>query len=371
MSTLNVESISHPTPGSLVTINGTAPSNRNLIINGAMQIDQRNGGASINLAAGSYPVDRFRTGGAGAWTGAAVIAAEQDTEAPAGFSNSLKLTVSTADSSLASTDNYVIGTHVEGYTSAVLEYGTSDAKTVTLSFWVRSSVTGDYAACIGTNSGEIYVSVYTINTANTWEHKTITVPGNTSQATPSTTNGYGVSVLFDLGSGSDRETTAGSWTSGSPTRTSGTTDWVSNASATFYLTGVQLEAGSVATPFEHRSYGDELQRCERYYQMFTAGIDDRTIAMGAFYNTTFIGCALPFRTTMRSSPTIDASSGGNHFTFYIHGIAHGTSTVTAGGGTTPYAAGIRPSSAVSGTQGSAGEFKASNAAAHLAFSAEL
>ena len=143
MSTLNVESISHPTSGSLVTINGTAPSNRNKIINGDMRIDQRNAGSSVSTNSG-HTVDRWRQ----YFSGGGVFSAQRSTTAPAGFAHSLALTVTTDDSSIAATDYYMIRQNIEGYNIDDLDWGTADAKTVTLSFWVRSSVTGTYGGAI-------------------------------------------------------------------------------------------------------------------------------------------------------------------------------------------------------------------------------
>ena len=379
MSTLNVESISHPTPGSNVAINGVIPASndslgfRNLIINAAMQVAQR-GTSTTGLTgnANGYPADRFRffTGSLGTWT------IEQSTDAPAGFSKSAKMTCTSG--ATASAGNYVFLEYsAEAQDLQRLDYGASTAEATTLSFYVKSNKTGTGSVEIEQldNSSEQFVGTYTINSANTWERKTIAIPADTDGVI-NDDNGAGLRFRFWLNSGTDYSggSTTTAWTTYGQTNSNISNLGVGGTTSdNWAITGVQLEVGSVATPFEHRSYGDELQRCERYYQVFTNGVNDRAIAMSSFYFSTFIVSCVPFRTTMRANPTIDATNGGSPapFTFYIHGIGHNTTTVTAGGGTTPYAAGIRPSSAVSGTQGSAGEFKTSNAAAHLAFSAEL
>ena len=386
MSTIKVTNIQHASASSAAialnsdgqaTLNGlnfptAGPlSSRNLIVNGAMAVAQR-GTSETGLTgnANGYPADRFRffTGSLGTWT------IEQSTDAPAGFGKSAKMTC-TSGASADAGDYVFLEYNAEAQDLQLLDFGASTAEATTLSFYVKSNKTGTGSVEIEQldNSSEQFVGTYTISSANTWELKTIAIPADTDGVI-NDDNGAGLRFRFWLNSGTDYSggSTTTAWTTYGQTNSNISNLGVGGSdSDNWAITGVQLEVGSVATPFEHRSYADELRRCERYYQMFTAGIDDRTIAMGAFYNTTFIGCALPFRTTMRSSPTIDASSSSGHFSFYIHGSQHQTNSVTAGGGTTPYAAGIRPSSSVSGTQGSAGEFKASNAAASLAFSAEL
>ena len=356
-----------PTSGSLASTTQLGP--RNLVINGAMQVAQR-GTSFTSVSSTQYTLDRWQL----AIGTSAVFDAIQSSTAPAGFASSLKVDCTTTSTPTTNQECFV-RYKLEGQDVQQLQYGTSGAQSITFSFWVRSNKTGDYGLRFSQEDASPvrqYVTTYTISSANTWEHKTITIPGDTA-GTINNDNGEGLQIRFYLQAGPDRAgTPAETWDTDTDNRATDLNlgDSTDNE---WLLTGVQLEVGSVATPFEHRSYGDELARCERYYQVFTNGVNDRGIAMGAFYNSSTCVCVLPFRTTMRANPTIDATNGGSPspFTFYIHGIGHNTATVTAGGGTTPYAAGIRPSSAVSGTQGSAGEFKTSNAAAHLAFSAEL
>ena len=281
-----------------------ALSNRNLIINGAMQVAQR-GTSFSSLSASQFCLDRFSVdiGGGGA------ITVDQSTTTPDDFKNSMKLTVSTADSSLAAADAYRSTQSIEGQNIAHLNWGTSAAKDVTLSFWVRSSVTGTYGLGL-TNSAETenYVAEYTINTANTWEKKTINIDGPTS-GTWLTTNGVGIGLRFDVGSGTNYNGTAGSWqtTSGKVYRTSSCVNWIATASATFYLTGVQLEIGDTATPFEHRSYGDELARCQRYFWKLASGI-----GLGsARKSDTESRVRFDFPTQMRASPTVTFTHSGN------------------------------------------------------------
>ena len=231
---------------------------RNLIINGAMQVAQR--GTSFSTT-GSFPVDRFSVG-YGVTGGTFTVS--QDTTSPTDFSNSIKYLVGTA-ASAGSSEQAFVGTTFEGYSTSHLNFGTSDAKDITLSFWVRSSVTGTYCVAFINNAFDrSYIAEYSISSADTWEYKTITVSGDTSGTWVGAVNTRSMLIRFDLGSGSSFNTTAGAWQSGSYRNTSSQANLVNNASATWYITGVQLEVGE-ATPFEHRSFGDELNRCHRYY----------------------------------------------------------------------------------------------------------
>ena len=317
MSTLKVTNIQNPSTSSggvsidtsgHVTVDGVAMpsagplSNRNKIINGDMRIDQRNAGASVSGIA-VYPVDRFRadedTDGA--------TSCQQVSDAPAGFNYSLKLTTTTADASLGAAQFCRVIQRIEGYQTADFGWGTAYAKTVTLSFWVKSSLTGTFGGALSnsaTNRG--YGIEYTINSDNTWEYKTITIPGDTS-GTWLTTNGIGIRLDFGLGIGTDYSTaTAGSWTAASnamTTTTSGLVSLIGTLNATWQITGVQLEVGSVATPFEHRSYGDELALCQRYYEIvegvgWPRGGDNLLMV------------SLPYKVEKRATPTVSYSKLG-------------------------------------------------------------
>jgi hypothetical protein len=282
---------------------------RNRIINGDMRIDQRNNGAAVtvNQDVPRFPVDRF-IGVGQASDG--VFTLQQDSSAPAGFTNSIKATVTTADSSIAAAQQYFIAQHIEGNNLSDLSYGTSSAQTITMSFWVRSSITGAFGGAINNFlSSRHFVFSYTINSADTWEYKTVTIPGDTASAM-ATNNSTGVRVLFSLGAGSSRQQVVGTWQtdSGAFKQTfSGATQLIATNGATFYITGVQLEAGSVATPFERRPFGTELALCQRYFQRFSA-IASTTRRVGT---TTLLG-------TMRATPTLtvtfDAGSGATYTT---------------------------------------------------------
>lgn len=280
---------------------GPLAGTRNRIINGDMRIDQRNAGAAVTLiSAGVYTVDRWL-----GWEdtdGSAT--ATQSTTAPTGYTNSLLYTVTSADTSLSAAQYTVLGQRVEGFNAADFAFGTASAATITIGFWVRSSITGTFAGGISNSAGNrSYVFTYTISAANTWEYKSAAIPGDTS-GTWLTDNGIGLNLYFSLGAGSNFQATAGSWGSANSFATSSSVNLIGTNGATFYITGVQLEAGSVATPFERRSYGQELALCQRYYQK-AAAILNASPVTGAAY--------LPV--VMRATPSvttisIDTGTGG-------------------------------------------------------------
>jgi hypothetical protein len=266
---------------------------RNRVINGDMRIDQRNAGASVSVStSGVYVLDRWKNRA----NGGGVFTVQQSSIAPAGFNNSTIYTVTTADSSIAAADNYWIIHEIEGYNVADLEWGTANAKTITISFWVRSSVTGTYTIALsnGTTYDRNYVTTYTINSANTFEYKTITITGDTT-GTWGKTNGGGISLVFNLGTGTDYQTTANAWNAGFKHGTSSSTNLIATNGATFYITGVQLEKGSAATAFEYRQYGQELALCQRYYEhTYNQGVAAGTATENGW---DWIGSDLPNSTT--------------------------------------------------------------------------
>lgn len=302
---------------------------KNRIINGAMVIDQRNAGASVSTSSatsGNYQLDRWKTFVAGT----AVVSSQQSSTAPTGYINSILYTVSTADASIAAGDLYVIEQPIEGLNCSDLGFGGASAATVTLSFWVRSSITGTYCGAL-TNSAEnrAYIFTYTISAANTWEQKTITVAGDTS-GTWLTTSGIGIRVRFTLAAGSTFQGTASTWSASNVFATSSQTQWVSTNAATFYITGVQLEKGSTATSFDYRPYGTELALCQRYYATGNYPV------MRNFTGTTIaVSTSTALPVTMRATPTVTASVGTvetaytNVISSYQTSIGSGASTATS------------------------------------------
>jgi hypothetical protein len=286
---------------------------RNRIINGAMVIDQRNGGASINPTDGQRSVDQWRA----ARSQASKLTVQQNAAAvtpPVGFSNYLGVTSSSAYS-ITSSDYFFLFTKIEGFNTADLNFGTANASTVTLSFWVRSSLTGTFGgSLLNSAQNRSYPFTYTINAANTWEKETITIPGDTSGTWIGATNGVGLQLYFGLGVGSTGSGTAGAWAAAGYQSATGATSVVGTNGATFYITGVQLEKGSTATSFDYRPYTTELTLCQRYYQTIGA-----ISAIGSFYDNTTLSGSFLFPIAMRSAPTVGQTgtlnftdTGGNY-----------------------------------------------------------
>jgi hypothetical protein len=291
---------------------------RNRIINGAMVIDQRNAGASITPTDSGFLVDRFRFGIAQT----SKFTSQQNSGSvtpPAGFTNYLGLISSSAYTPVTG-DYFFIGQRIEGYNVADLAWGTAAAVPVTLSFWVRSSLTGSFGGAL--QAGKSYTFSYTINAANTWEYKSITISGDTSTAMSSVTTGKGIELIICLGSGSGQQTAAGSWTAGGFVSPPSTVNVCATNGATFYITGVQLERGSTASSFEYRSYGAELQLCQRYYEQYgiqsaAAGFGYVSIRTGAWYGY------VPFMVEKRAAPTCTLTG-----TFAFAGTAGDVNTQT-------------------------------------------
>ena len=282
---------------------------RNRIINGAQIVDQRGSAGSavtVNSVTKAYATDRFCGTGIGS---AGVFTLGQVTTAPSNFINSLKATVTTADASLAATDLYRVMHLIEGLNCADLGWGTATAQTVTLSFWVYSNLTGTFGGSL-TNSAanRSYPFTFTISSASTWEQKTITVAGDTS-GTWLTTSGIGIAINFGLGVGSTYSGTASAWAGAEYYSATCSTNVMATLSNTFYITGVQLEAGSTATPFEQRLYGTELALCQRYYFKFLASTSNWLGGAGYSGSTTTARTSITFPVQMRTSPTAIDTSG--------------------------------------------------------------
>ena len=279
---------------------------RNKIINGKMEIAQR-GTSFAAIADGAYSVDRFK------WdnTSAAVVTVSQQSDIPSGneFQNSLRVAVTTADASIAAGDIANIQQSIEGYNARDLV-----GRTFTLSFWVRSSKTGTHCLAFR-NSGtdRSYIAEYSVSAVNTWEQKVITISGGlTTAGTWNWTNGAGLQVRWILAAGSTFQTTANTWQTGNFLATANQVNCLDTVGNIFAITGVQLEVGSVATPFEHRPYGAELALCQRYYwqsESIANGVllFDLNGAAGGNQLVSAICGRLPV--TMRASPTITVPAG--------------------------------------------------------------
>ena len=288
---------------------------RNLIINGAFSIFQRGTGATTVNGNDVFAADRFK----GWANGGGTYTVEQSTDVPNNeFEFSAKLTNTATDGSVAAGDFYAYATDIEGYNVSQLAYGHSDAKAVTLSFWVKSSLAGTYCiALYSTTANRSHIKEYTISSANTWEKKTITISSGDTTGSWNRTNGNGLRIYWDFGSGSTYQASADTWLASQDFSTTNQAAWIGSASATFYITGVQLEVGS-ATPFEHRSYGDELVRCQRYYYRFGHDGVAEYVRLNLLRTGGYRSGHTTFPVKMRATPTItiDASNadGGGSIT---------------------------------------------------------
>ena len=291
---------------------------RNRIINGDMRIDQRNNGASVSRATTDsnqlYILDRWdntKNSNSKAYT------IQRSGTAPVGFTSSLLVTITSTNGTNSSTDYNFIRQYVEGYNVADLMWGTASAKPVTLSFWVRSSVIGTYSVSLVIQGAGNYPATYTVNSANTWEYKTMTVPGPTSGTWP-TDNTAGLAIYFDIGIGSLYSTTTNTWTYGQNVfGGSGVTKLTETNGATWYLTGVQLESGTVATPFERRSYGQELALAQRYYEIGATNSPGTGAShwSGRVTGVTYARQAVSYKVTKRAIPGTITTVTGDYGTF--------------------------------------------------------
>jgi hypothetical protein len=319
--------IFYPTANEVAASAGSAPvwnasssfGFKNRIINGAMVIDQRNAGASVTPVNAQYTLDRwvFELSQANKFT------VQQDAGAvtpPAGFTDYLGITVgASANVTVASSDFFALEQRIEGFNIADLNWGTANAKTITLSFWVRSSLTGTFGGALGNGGTRSYPFTYTISSANTWEQKSVTIAGDTT-GTWNTGNGWGIGVFLSIGMGSTRLNTANAWAAGNFLSATGSTNLISTNSATFYVTGLQFEVGTVATSFDFRDYGRELIMCQRYYEQSAQSND--YIWLGYCSSGSGYYLSVPFKVNKRAVPTVTVSSPGAG--------AFNTATLTAG-----------------------------------------
>jgi hypothetical protein len=308
---------------------------RNRIINGHMIIDQRNAGASGTST--GYTIDRWQYYGTQnskiTWqqknSANSAISNYESNSAPTGFVNSVKLTTTSAYTPGAS-EEFSYYQKIEGLNVFDLDWGLSTAASVTLSFWVKSSLTGTFGGAIQDSSGALsYPYSYVINSANTWEKKTILIAGPTSGTWLKNT-GIGLVVNFCVGAGATISGTPGAWTSGYYASATGATQVVATNSATWYVTGVQLEKGSVATPFDLRLYPKELLLCQRYcWVSYTTSGNGGPLVTGAAYNTTSTQVALQLPVPMRTTPSATTVPNGSSVWCQSYVGASGTTTNTA------------------------------------------
>lgn len=349
---------------------------RNLVINGAMQVSQRHGTSVYSQINDGLNLDRFKGNSYDGGIATGKYTVQQSSTAPDDFSHSLLVTssASTADNA---NNIFNIEQRIEGYNTAHLNYGSSSAKTITLSFYVRSSLTGTFGGALkNSDRNRAYPFSYTINSADTFERKEITITGDTSGTWVGSTNGIGLWVSFGLGVGSTRSGTAGAWGGGDMFSSTGATSVVGTSGATWYITGVQLEVGSVATPFEHRSFGEEVALCQRYTFIIKqnngqfSSID--RYGVGITVNTVQMQLLVQHPVSMRASPTLTTSGTASDYNMYsgVYNVACSVVPALAGG--SQYNSRVNFTQSGGGlTTGNAAHGTAANTNSFLLFSSEL
>ena len=351
---------------------GVSPGFRNRIINGAMTIDQRNAGASVTINSDQYTLDRWKafqsaTGKYSVQQNAGSVTP------PTGFTNYLGAT-SLSAYSVSSSDYFLLNQPIEGFNVADLDFGKATAKTITISFWVRSSLTGTFGGSItNANFNRTYPFTYTVSSANTWQQISVSFAGDTS-GTWETGNGNGMQLRFVLGAGSSRlSSSINQWVAGGFDGPTGATSVVGTNGATFYITGVQLEVGSTATSFDYRPYGTELQLCQRYFQTYGYGNgQEAVLGTGMFYTSTELLIVAEFKVIMRAVPTYSCTTVTNGFRYSRAGATTNINTLPyLGSRSTSSAIFGNVSLAVGGTAGYASSAIAELDGAKINFSAEL
>jgi len=354
--------------------------NRNLVINGAMQVFQR-ATAATTVTNNSYQTaDRWKLFEStdGAYT------TERSTDTPSGTGYSLKAVVTTADSSIGAAQYASIEHYIEAQNLQQLEYGTSSAKTLTLSFFVKSNKTGTYTIALykPDTTGYMFTKEYTIDSANTWEKKTITITptaGSTSFITSSggaiaNDTGIGLALGFNLAWGSNfTGGTSDSWSSTVANySTTNAVNWMDTVGNTFLVSEVQLEVGDTATDFEHRTFGDELLRCQRYYYRHAGVGTNEICGVGISYDSDSIFMPVFFPVSMRAGPSLDQTTGSSYFTLYSGNTSHNFTGFDAIQETHRNGTNLYNNGEPTGmTTGYAGWVRLKDASANLAFDAEL
>jgi hypothetical protein len=348
---------------------------KNRIINGDMRIDQRNAGSSTTpSSSNTYNLDRWVT----EFSQVSKLTVQQNygsVTPPTGFTNYLGIKVA-ATATVGAGDYFVLEQRIEGFNTADLAWGTASAKTVTLSFWVYSNITGTFGGNIQNGSGgnRNYPFSYTISVANTWEQKTITIPGDTS-GTWATGNTLGIDVYFSLGTGTTYSGAANTWATGPFLSTTGATSIMGSTSNYWYVTGVQLEIGTSATPFERRLYNQELANCYRYcWNLSSVGGNDNysRFGVGGAEGTTSTEITISFPVTMRANPSLTTTGTASNYAIYSAGTITAVSSIVMTGAISTQTGLVNASVASGLTAGRETTLMSNNnKIAYLLFTAEL
>jgi hypothetical protein len=336
-----------------------------------MQVAQRGTSTTGITGSGYYTADRYQVSltTLGTWT----QTVENDAPTGSGLRKSLKMLCTTADAAPAAGDVLVLGQSLEGQDLQRIAKGTASAQQLTFSFWVKSNVTGTYIAELYDNDNTRSVSAsYTISASGTWEKKTITFPADTTGAFDND-NAASFFVQFFLGAGSNftSGSLATTWASATAAnRAVGQTNLAAATNNYWQITGVQLEVGPTGTGFEFKSYGEELAECQRYYYLHASGTLEY-IGSGYNFNATTLEVCVNFPVTMRTDPTLSATTGTNYYRFRSNNANNDFNSLVLIGAESESGAILRNSSEISGTSGFAGSVFTNNASAAVAFSAEL
>ena len=378
MSSIAVNAITNAAGGNTATINGMTPTAdslqgfRNRLINGGMVIDQRNAGAEINPAAsGTYYLDRWQAA-SGAASKFKIGQNAGSVTPPAGFTNYLGCT-SLSAYTVGAGESFQVRQVIEANNMADLAWGTANAQAATLSFWVRSSLTGTFGGAIRNASSYNYSFPfnYTISAANTWELKTVSISAPTA-GTWGTGTAAGLELGFSLGAGATPSGTAGAWAAANYTSATGAVSVVGTSGATFYITGVQLEAGSVATPFERRPYGTELALCQRYYFRMKANSTSSIFAISYNVDTASAFGNVFFPVEMRTQPSaLEQSGTAGDYRVRHKGTATNCTSVPSLWYADIFGSAVVFTTGSGLTAGEGSAFRAVNTSAFLAWSAEL
>jgi len=347
---------------------GQLGGTRNLIINSQFQVAQR---GTSSASAGYQTVDRFRFTSSD--MDQLAFTQSQDTTGPSGFTNSYKLTVTTPETTTEGEEQLFMYHCVEAQNLQQLGYGTSDAKQLTLSFWVKSSVTGAYCVAFYENDGNrLITSTYSISSADTWEYKTITIDGDTS-GTINNDNGGGLELYFFLSVGPDRKTTDsttwGTWTA-AKFGYGQVADVAATSSATWQITGIQLEVGDVATPFEYEDYGTTLSKCQRYFRTWGGNTGNERIAVGFYMDSTGFRVAIPLSPEMRTAPSLGVSPAVGNFSVEYNNTNGANSAMGLDQASTKIAA-LNSTTGLTAFAGAAGQLMCNSTSCRLTLDAEL
>ena len=388
MSTLKVDAIRHNSATSdaittaadgtctakLTSIGGGGLSHRNIIVNGAMNVAQHGTSQSTTGGSSARCVDRFFAGNP---TGSQVQTASQEVDGPVGFYNSLKVTCTTNNTSITTSvgDQAKIEYRIEGTDLAYVQLGTSNAQTLSVSFYVKSNKTGNSAiGLINQNNNRSFVHQFTIASANTWQRVSFPVVGDTT-GTWSKDTSIGMRMRWGTFGTNHQTSTFGAWQAGQFMATSNSPINFNSATGDYIqITGVQVEVGDTVTSFEHRSIGDELQRCRRYYQVLVDQADsnsEKSFAIACAYSSTSMHSIHLLSPEMRTTPTLDYTTGSSYYRAFNNNTSDYFDTFALVGNSHINAVDLMVSSGLSVTQGAAVLIRTSNNSSRIAFTAEL